>query len=156
VFTLTLLGARWRPLLTLRSRPALPIRAYGRRSPKARQQEERYEHHPQGEQLAPRKAEVAPIHPQEVRYDPHGAVPRPEDEREEAEARASAFARELRDRAEQAGRAVEVLGPVPAYIARRGGRWRYHVVLRGDAPREVLGADPGPPWSVDVDPESLL
>jgi len=62
----------------------------------------------------------------------------------------------LRARATQLGARVEVLGPLPAYVARRGGRWRFHVVLRGDRPREVLGADPGVPWSVDVDPESLL
>jgi len=43
-----------------------------------------------------------------------------------------------------------------ASIARRGGRWRFHVVLRGDDPAAVLGGDPGAPWSVDVDPESLL
>jgi hypothetical protein len=30
------------------------------------------------------------------------------------------------------------------------------VVLRGDEPIKVLGGDPGLPWSVDVDPESLL
>jgi hypothetical protein len=29
-------------------------------------------------------------------------------------------------------------------------------VLRGDGPLDVLGGDPGVPWSVDVDPESLL
>ena len=54
------------------------------------------------------------------------------------------------------GRAVAVLGPVPAYVARRGGRWRFHVVLRGEDPVGLLGGDPGMPWSVDVDPESLL
>jgi primosomal protein N' (replication factor Y) len=62
----------------------------------------------------------------------------------------------LRERATEKRRTVEVLGPVPAYIARRGGRWRFHVVLRGTEPVAVLGGDPGPPWSVDVDPESLL
>jgi hypothetical protein len=45
---------------------------------------------------------------------------------------------------------------VPAYVARRAGRWRFHVVLRGPDPVALLGADPGSPWSVDVDPESLL
>ena len=49
-----------------------------------------------------------------------------------------------------------VVGPAPAYIARRNDRWRYHVILRGDDPLAVLGGDPGPPWSVDVDPDSLL
>ena len=62
----------------------------------------------------------------------------------------------LRTRATDEGLRVSVLGPVPAYVARRGGRWRFHVVLRGDDPRALLGGDPGAPWSVDVDPESLL
>jgi hypothetical protein len=51
---------------------------------------------------------------------------------------------------------VVVAGPAPAYIVRRNDRWRFNLVLRGDDPVAVLGGDPGPPWSVDVDPESLL
>ncbi|HEX7495308.1 MAG TPA: primosomal protein N' [Candidatus Limnocylindrales bacterium] len=51
---------------------------------------------------------------------------------------------------------VSVLGPAPAYIARRAGRWRWNVVLRGDRPVELLGTPPGAPWSIDVDPDSLL
>ena len=62
----------------------------------------------------------------------------------------------LRARSTELGAGVAVLGPVPAYIARRGGRWRFHVVLRGPDPATVLDGDPGSPWSVDVDPESLL
>jgi primosomal protein N' (replication factor Y) len=55
-----------------------------------------------------------------------------------------------------AGLRVSVLGPAPAYIARRAGRWRWNVVLRGDGPVELLGTPPGAPWSIDVDPDSLL
>jgi primosomal protein N' (replication factor Y) len=55
-----------------------------------------------------------------------------------------------------AGIKVSVLGPAPAYIARRAGRWRWNVILRGDRPVEILGEPPGAPWSVDVDPDSLL
>jgi len=51
---------------------------------------------------------------------------------------------------------VSVLGPAPAYIARRAGRWRWNVVLRGDRPLELLNPLPGAPWSIDVDPDSLL
>jgi primosomal protein N' len=51
---------------------------------------------------------------------------------------------------------VEVLGPAPAYVARRAGRWRWNVVLRGDRPLELLSPPPGAPWSIDVDPDSLL
>jgi len=49
-----------------------------------------------------------------------------------------------------------VAGPAPAYIARRGDRWRYNVVLRGPDPVALLDPVPGAPWSIDVDPESLL
>ncbi|CAN5707492.1 primosomal protein N' [soil metagenome] len=71
---------------------------------------------------------------------------------------AERVAAELADslRARATGTGVEVLGPAPAYVARRAGRWRVHVVLRGEDPRAVLDGDPGPPWSVDVDPETLL
>jgi primosomal protein N' (replication factor Y) len=54
------------------------------------------------------------------------------------------------------GLRVSVLGPAPAYIARRAGRWRWNVVLRGDRPLDLLDPPPGAPWSVDVDPDSLL
>jgi primosomal protein N' (replication factor Y) len=77
-------------------------------------------------------------------------------EREAAEKAAAAMVAQLRERARAREAQVAVLGPVPAYVARRGGRWRFHVVLRGRDPAAVLGGDPGPPWSVDVDPESLL
>ncbi len=77
-------------------------------------------------------------------------------DRPAAEAAAVELVSRLRDHAAQLGARVSVLGPVPAFIARRGGRWRFHVVLRGDDPAAVLGGDPGAPWSVDVDPESLL
>ena len=78
------------------------------------------------------------------------------EDRDAAEKKADAMAAELRERATAAGTHIEVLGPLPAYIARRAGKWRFHVVLRGDDPMTILGGDPGVPWSVDVDPESLL
>jgi primosomal protein N' (replication factor Y) len=77
-----------------------------------------------------------------------------------AEQEASAMADRLRaaagSAASSAGPSVDVLGPAPAYIARRAGRWRWNVVLRGDRPLELLNPPPGPPWSIDVDPDSLL
>jgi primosomal protein N' (replication factor Y) len=78
------------------------------------------------------------------------------EEHEEAEKEALAMVARLRERSVELAQPVTVLGPVPAYIARRAGRWRFHVVIRGDDAVAVLGADPGPPWSVDVDPDSLL
>lgn len=78
------------------------------------------------------------------------------EDRAAAEKKADEMAAELRERATAAGSEVEVLGPLPAYVARRAGKWRFHIVLRGSDPLSLLGGDPGMPWSVDVDPESLL
>lgn len=78
------------------------------------------------------------------------------EDRAAAEKKADAMAAELRERATATGSQIEVLGPLPAYVARRAGKWRFHIVLRGGDPLSILGGDPGVPWSVDVDPESLL
>jgi len=78
------------------------------------------------------------------------------EDRDAAQAKGMEMALKVRERARELDADVEVLGPVPAYIARRAGKWRFHVVIRGQSPLVVLGADPGVPWSVDVDPESLL
>ena len=74
----------------------------------------------------------------------------------EAEQAATAMAERLRERANQAGAAVTVVGPAPAYIARRADRWRWVIVLRGADPTAILDGGLGAPWSVDVDPDSLL
>jgi primosomal protein N' (replication factor Y) len=76
--------------------------------------------------------------------------------REEAERVATAMAERLRASAGDRGLRVQVAGPAPAYVARRGDRWRFHVILRGADPVALLDPVPGAPWSIDVDPESLL
>lgn len=78
------------------------------------------------------------------------------EDREAARGEARAMAERLRGRAASLSSPVTIAGPAPAYVPRRGGRWRFNLVLRGADPVGVLGGDPGPPWSVDVDPESLL
>ncbi len=77
-------------------------------------------------------------------------------DRAEAERLAVGMATDLRARAGPATPPVTVAGPAPAYVARRAGRWRFNVVLRGVDPVTILDPPPGAPWSVDVDPESLL
>jgi len=77
-------------------------------------------------------------------------------DRDGAEREAAATAERLRERARTRGGAVTVVGPAPAYIARRADRWRWNIVLRGDDPVALLDGGPDAPWSVDVDPESLL
>jgi primosomal protein N' (replication factor Y) len=72
-----------------------------------------------------------------------------------------------RARAEARGRAaaeavaiegVEVHGPLPAYVPRRAGRWRFQVVVRAPDSDVRLAALERVPAGVaiDVDPESLL
>jgi primosomal protein N' (replication factor Y) len=73
-----------------------------------------------------------------------------------AEREAASMAERLRGLAAARRRTVAVVGPAPAYIARRADRWRWNVVLRGDDPVELLDGGLDSPWSVDVDPESLL
>ena len=73
-----------------------------------------------------------------------------------AEREAASMADRLRELAVARGGRVTVVGPAPAYIARRADRWRWNVVLRGDDPVDLLDGGLDAPWSVDVDPESLL
>lgn len=53
---------------------------------------------------------------------------------------------------------VEVHGPLPAYVARRAGRWRFQVILRApdDAARRTALERVPAGVAIDVDPESLL
>ncbi len=73
-----------------------------------------------------------------------------------AEREAAGMAERLRERSLERGSDVAVAGPAPAFIARRADRWRFHVVLRGTDPVALLDGGVDAPWSVDVDPESLL
>jgi len=73
-----------------------------------------------------------------------------------AEREAMAMAERLRARAAERGARVAIVGPAPAFIRRRAGRWRWNLVLRGGAPADLLDGGVAAPWSVDVDPESLL
>jgi primosomal protein N' (replication factor Y) len=53
---------------------------------------------------------------------------------------------------------VDVSGPLPSYVPRRAGRWRFQVVLRApDEARRAAALELVPPGvAIDVDPESLL
>ncbi len=53
---------------------------------------------------------------------------------------------------------VQIHGPLPSYVPRRAGRWRYQVVLRADDEARRAEALERVPAGVaiDVDPESLL
>ncbi len=73
-----------------------------------------------------------------------------------AQAEAGRMAEMLRARTADRRSDVTVVGPAPAYVARRAGRWRWNLLLRGARPAELLDGGLDAPWSVDVDPESTL
>lgn len=67
-------------------------------------------------------------------------------------------AADLADRLRAAARGdADVLGPAPAFAAKRAGSYRAQIVLRGLHPTAVLDrVDLGAEWTVDVDPMTLL
>jgi primosomal protein N' (replication factor Y) (superfamily II helicase) len=88
-------------------------------------------------------------------YPPSGHLARllvADADRERAEARGRAAAEAV------AVRGVEVLGPLPAYVPRRAGRWRMQVILRsGEVAARADALERVPAGvAVDVDPEALL
>jgi primosomal protein N' (replication factor Y) (superfamily II helicase) len=70
------------------------------------------------------------------------------------ERRAAALAAALRDAAADD---AEVLGPAPAFAAKKAGAYQAQIVLRGPRPDAVLDrVEVGTQWSIDVDPMTLL
>ncbi|MBI2773090.1 MAG: primosomal protein N' [Chloroflexi bacterium] len=70
------------------------------------------------------------------------------------ERRAAELSRALRA---AAGQDADVLGPAPAFAAKKAGSHRAQTVLRGPRPAALLDRVPvGPQWSIDVDPVTLL
>ena len=67
------------------------------------------------------------------------------------------FSTAIKRQREVSGRSdIEVVGPAPAYPPRLKGRYRWHLVLRGPEPRQLLDEVSIPPgWIVDVDPVAL-
>ena len=64
----------------------------------------------------------------------------------------------LRDRIRRTGLGdVEVIGPAPAFYAKWGGNYRYHLLLKGRDSHALLAELPLPQgWRIDVDPLSIL
>ena len=103
-------------------------------------------------------------------YPPYGQLARlvyqsPSDER--CEQAAHMMARYLRRRIEllrdegildemDAGEA-DVIGPAPCFVHKVRGRYRWQIMIRAGNVHPVFeGLDPGPGWSLDIDPLNLL
>ena len=72
----------------------------------------------------------------------------------EADAEADRVVRELRQlRGRTPGLVADVIGPAPAYPARRRSQWRRQLLLKGHDPAALLSQlELGRGWSIDVDP----
>lgn len=75
-----------------------------------------------------------------------------------AQRRATELATQLRAMiaADTSRGASRLLGPIPAWVPRRAGRWRQNVILRDRDPLELIGAVQGRDLIIDLDPETLL
>ena len=51
---------------------------------------------------------------------------------------------------------ARILGPIPAWVPRRAGRWRENLILRAVDLERYLPLIRGRDLTVDVDPETLL
>jgi primosomal protein N' (replication factor Y) len=98
-------------------------------------------------------------------YPPYGQLARlvhtsPSNER--CEQVANAVARYLTHKAEELGNdgngnLIDVFGPAPCFVHKIRNRYRWQILLRGDDLSPLLdGFHPGPGWSLDVDPISVL
>ncbi len=54
------------------------------------------------------------------------------------------------------GYPVDLIGPVPCFFTRMHGRYRWHIILQGANPVELLRGRQLPDWIIEVDPPSLL
>jgi primosomal protein N' (replication factor Y) len=73
-----------------------------------------------------------------------------------AEKAASEMGGHIQNLIEKQNRRIEMIGPAPCFFQRLYGRYRWQIVLRGDAPAELLRDYQIPDWIVEVDPSSLL
>jgi primosomal protein N' len=63
----------------------------------------------------------------------------------------------LKEESDAWGISVSLIGPVPAFVRRVRGRYRWQIVMRADDPVSLLSKITIPPrWAVDIDPVSLL
>jgi primosomal protein N' (replication factor Y) len=70
-------------------------------------------------------------------------------------ARATALAEKLRA-AIGSAQEVRLLGPIPAWVPKRNGRWRENIVVRAPDPVPLVRSLSGRETSIDLDPETLL
>ena len=68
------------------------------------------------------------------------------------------MAQRLRDEISLKGLSeIKLIGPAPAYIQRVRGRYRWHLIIQGARPGQILdNIALGNTWTIDVNPVSLI
>lgn len=75
----------------------------------------------------------------------------------EVEAESVELAGRLRERIEAGGhRQAELIGPAPCFFTRRGGLYRWQIILRALDPAAILRGLPAGDWRIEIDPPGLL
>ena len=73
------------------------------------------------------------------------------------ESESHSVADELRGRVRKyKASSTEVIGPAPCFFSKLGGKYRWHVILRGPDPAELANIKLPSGWRLEVDPLSLL
>jgi primosomal protein N' (replication factor Y) len=73
-----------------------------------------------------------------------------------AEEASQIMADQLRTWISQTQSCIDMIGPAPCFFSKMAGRYRWHIILRGTDPREILRDRNFNDWQVEVDPSSLL
>jgi primosomal protein N' (replication factor Y) len=74
----------------------------------------------------------------------------------DAEEGALQLARQLQATMQDTGLKIDLIGPSPCYFERIRGLYRWHLILRGMDPTQVLPDSLPEGWGIDIDPVSLL
>ncbi|HEU0168366.1 MAG TPA: primosomal protein N' [Chloroflexota bacterium] len=75
---------------------------------------------------------------------------------EKCQREARALFEELQERVQGLAEPIDLTGPLPPYLEKSHGRFRWQIVARGRDLSPILRADLPTGWTVDVDPASLL
>ncbi len=73
-----------------------------------------------------------------------------------AEAAARGLAENLRGLIQKESPQTDMIGPAPCFFSRLYGKYRWHIILRGPDPANLLRGRQPADWQVEVDPPSLL
>ena len=79
-----------------------------------------------------------------------------EEDPDRAEHRAAELAAFLRKQIRDRRLKIRLIGPAPCFFPKLGGKYRWHLILRGPDPAALIRPRDLPGVRIEVDPPSLL